>query len=138
VGWLSAIAVLSPSTLLLSEYDCTLQVLTQTSAHVADSKLAGPVGELRVLDPPLHTPRHSTGIVVGTERRLIFVGCSSGHIFVHDADSGRRLTAIEQPMTKSRYHVCPDVALVDGVLVTTDQSEKCLRFVAIDAIPGLK
>jgi hypothetical protein len=53
-GWaqLSAIAVLSPSTLLLSHYDRTLQVLTHTaptSSGAADSKLAGPVGALRPL-----------------------------------------------------------------------------------------
>jgi hypothetical protein len=52
LGRLTAIAVLSPSTLLLSHYDRTLQVLTHTaptSAGAADSKLDGPVGTLRPL-----------------------------------------------------------------------------------------
>jgi hypothetical protein len=50
---LCAVAVLSPSTLLLSHDKRTVEALTHSAVtEGADCKLAGPVGELRALDPP--------------------------------------------------------------------------------------
>jgi hypothetical protein len=98
--------------------------------------LAGPVAALRVLDPPHDTGRYATGIVVDTERRLLFVACSLGHLLIHDADSGLRRAVIDRTAEKWG-NPCADVAVIDGVIVTADQSRHCLHFVAIDVIPGL-
>jgi hypothetical protein len=132
-GWgqLTAIAVLSPSTLLLSHYDRTLQVLTHTAptAGVADCKLAGPVGVLRPLIEAGN--KYGTGIAIDTDARRIFAGeRNGGRIVVVDADSGRCIAVVPDQAA--------DVVLIDGVLVACCEAENCLRFRAINDIPGLK
>jgi hypothetical protein len=94
----SAIAVLSPSTLLLSHFGRILEALTHTAPAAGcdpDSKLSSPVGALRVLshEKP-DSGRFATGIAVDRERRRIFVGdCPNGGVEVFDMDSGV-LTAV--------------------------------------------
>jgi hypothetical protein len=137
-GQLTAIAVLSPSTLLLSHYERTLHALTHAvPTDGADSKLAGPVGVLQALDPLRKNSPFATGIAVDTERRLVFAGESSvGRVVVFDADSGLRITEVQRE--QMGWGSAADVAVIDGVLVTADYATKCLHFMAVDAIPGLK
>jgi hypothetical protein len=140
-GQLSAVAVLSPSTLLLSHSDRTVEVLTHTAASgEADSKLAGPVGQLRALEQPRkshESARYATGIAVDAERRRIFAGeALAARVAVYDADSGRPIAEVQRE--RRGWGSAAGVALIDGVLVTSDYESKCLHFLAIDAIPGLK
>jgi hypothetical protein len=122
--------VLSPSTLLLSHYHCTLQVLTHTappvSSGAADSKLDGPVGVLRPLSEAA-TGHYATGIAVDMEARRIFVGKSSyKSVAVHDADSGIRLAEVVKQSEQTGWCGAADVALIDGVLVTADRVNVCI------------
>jgi hypothetical protein len=141
-GQLLAIAVLSPSTLLLSHLDRTLSVLTHTApdpasggdADAADSKLAGRVGELRPISDSSSGP-FATGIAVDHERRRVFVGLNEhGRVAVYDSESGVKLAEVHRA---EGWGSAADVALINGVLVTADFTGKCLHFLAVDAIPGL-
>jgi hypothetical protein len=134
---LTAIAVLSPSTLLLS-HKRTVGVLHPAFVAgvggVSDSKLTGPLGELR---PLTGTGHYSAGIVVDAERRRIFSAEMSGmEIAMYDADSGRRIAAY--PIAECFYsggRDGGDIALIDGMLVIAANETDRLRFLAIDAIP---
>jgi hypothetical protein len=100
-GQLSAVAVLSPSTLLLSHSDRTVEVLTHTAAtEGVDIKLAGPVGKLRALEQPRkshESARYATGIVVDAERRRIFAGeALAARVAVYDADSGKHIAEVRR------------------------------------------
>jgi hypothetical protein len=111
-------------------------VLTHTAppAGVAtDCQLDGPVGALRVLQ----SGTYATGIVVDAERRRIYAGeCSAGRVTVCDADRGRQVAEVRRK--DKGYGSAADVALIDGVLVTSDFHSNCLHFLAVDAIRGLK
>jgi hypothetical protein len=134
-GRLTAVAVLSPST--LSHINRTLEVLTHTATDKADSKLAGPVGALRLLDPP-HTGGYATGIVVDAERRRIFAGDSyGGRVVVYDADSGLQVAEVRAG-GRDQWGSAADVAVIDDVLVIASHPFACLYFRAIRTIPGLE
>jgi hypothetical protein len=74
---------------------------------------------------------------VDAERRWIFAGDAlAARVVVHNADSGQRIAEVQRG--RPGWGSAADVALIDGVLVSSDYESKCLHFLAIDAIPGLK
>jgi hypothetical protein len=140
LGELTAVAVLSPSTVLLSHGGRTLEVLTHSftdAAEGTDCKLAGPVGEVRVLHTN-PTGTFATGIVVDAERRRIYFGESyAGRVHVYDADSGRPLAEVPAVVGPNRWGSASDVAVIDGVFVSVNHPSTCLLFRAVERIPGL-
>jgi hypothetical protein len=137
-GQLLAIAVLSPSTLLLSHMDLTLEVLTHTApvpGQEAECKLGRPIVMLQSISGN-SSDEFATGIAVDHERRRAFVALSNhGRVAVYDADSGVKLADVQRS-ARGRGSAA-DVVLINGVLVIADFTGKCLHFLSVDAIPGL-